>query len=39
VPQYWQEHFEKLGLPVPEGVMGTTTSLSQSKLLRIINNY
>ncbi len=40
VPQYWQEHFEKLGMPVPEGVMGTTTtSLSQSKLLRIINDY
>ena len=40
VPQYWQEHFEKLGMPVPEGVMGTTTtSLSQSKLLRTINHY
>ena len=35
LPQYWQEHFEKLGMPVPEGVLGTNpTDLSRSPMLR-----
>ena len=35
LPQYWQEHFKKLGMPVPEGVPGTNpTDLSRSPLLR-----
>ncbi len=35
LPQYWQEHFKKLGMPVPEGVMGTNpTDLSRSPQLR-----
>ena len=34
LPQYWQEHFEKLGMPVPEGVPGTNpTDLSRSPQL------
>lgn len=35
LPQYWVEHFERLGIPVPEGVPGTNpTDLSHSPLLR-----
>ena len=35
LPKYWIEHFEKLGVPVPEGVPGTNpTDLSRSPLLR-----
>ena len=35
LPQYWQEHFKKLGMSVPEGVPGTNpTDLSRSPLLR-----
>ena len=35
LPQYWQEHFKKLGMPVPEGVMGTNpTDISRSPQLR-----
>lgn len=35
LPQYWQEHFKKLGMPVPEGVMGTNpTDLSRSPMLK-----
>lgn len=35
LPQYWQEHFKKLGMPVPEGVPGTNpTDLSRSPQLR-----
>lgn len=35
LPEYWIKHFEKLGVPVPEGVPGTNpTDLSQSPLLR-----
>ena len=35
LPEYWQKHFEKLGMPVPEGVPGTNpTDLSRSPLLR-----
>ncbi len=34
LPQYWQEHFKKLGMPVPEGVPGTNpTDLSRSPQL------
>ena len=35
LPEYWEKHFENLGIPVPEGVPGTNpTDLSQSPLLR-----
>ncbi len=35
LPQYWVEHFKRLGTPVPEGVPGTNpTDLSRSPLLR-----
>jgi uncharacterized protein YycO len=35
LPEYWQKHFEKLGIPVPEGVLGTNpTDLSRSPLLK-----
>lgn len=35
LPDYWQKHFEKLGMPVPEGVPGTNpTDLSRSPLLK-----
>lgn len=35
LPEYWQKHFEKLGMPVPEGVPGTNpTDLSRSPLLK-----
>ena len=35
LPEYWKKHFEKLGMPVPEGVPGTNpTDLSQSPLLQ-----
>ena len=35
IPEYWIKHFEKLGIPVPEGVPGTNpTDLSRSPLLR-----
>ncbi len=35
LPEYWKKHFEKLGLPVPEGVPGTNpTDLSLSPLLK-----
>lgn len=35
LPKYWKNHFKKLKMPVPEGVMGTNpTELSRSPLLR-----
>ena len=35
IPEYWTEHFRKLGVPVPEGVLGTNpTDLARSPLLR-----
>lgn len=35
LPEYWKKHFEKLGVPVPEGIPGTNpTDMSHSKLLR-----
>jgi hypothetical protein len=35
LPEYWQKHFEKLGVPVPEGVPGTNpTDMSRSPLLK-----
>ena len=35
LPEYWQKHFESLGMPVPEGVPGTNpTDLSRSPLLK-----
>lgn len=35
LPEYWKKHFEKLGVPVPEGVPGTNpTDLSRSPLLK-----
>ena len=35
LPEYWVEHFKKLNLPVPEGVMGTNpTDMSRSPLLK-----
>ena len=34
IPEYWIEHFQKLGVPVPEGVPGTNpTDMSRSPLL------
>lgn len=34
IPAYWVEHFEIIGTPIPEGVMGTNpTNLSHSKQL------
>ena len=35
LPEYWIKHFNKLGMPVPEGLPGTNpTDLSRSLLLR-----
>jgi uncharacterized protein YycO len=35
LPEYWVKHFEKLGIPVPEGVPGTNpTDMSRSPLLK-----
>ena len=35
LPEYWKKHFEKLGMPVPEGVPGTNpTDMSRSPLLQ-----
>lgn len=35
VPDYWKQHFERLGVAVPEGVPGTNpTDLSRSALLQ-----
>lgn len=35
LPEYWQNHFKALDMPVPEGVPGTNpTDLSRSPLLR-----
>ena len=35
LPEYWENHFKELGIPVPEGVLGTNpTDLSRSPLLR-----
>ncbi|MBP5548302.1 MAG: hypothetical protein J6X58_05390 [Bacteroidales bacterium] len=35
LPKYWKKHFRKLGMKVPEGVLGTNpTDLSRSSLLR-----
>ena len=34
IPEYWKQHFERLGAPIPEGVPGTNpTDLSRSPLL------
>lgn len=38
LPKYWKRHFKKLGMPVPEGVMGTNpTDLSRSPRLDKLN--
>jgi uncharacterized protein YycO len=38
LPDYWKKHFEELGIPVPEGVLGTNpTDMSRSPLLRPIS--
>ena len=35
LPEYWKKHFENLGIPVPEGFLGTNpTDMSRSPLLR-----
>ena len=35
MPQYWIDHFDALGMEVPEGVLGSNpTDLSQSSMLR-----
>ena len=35
LPAYWKKHFEKLGVPVPEGVPGTNpTDMSRSPILK-----
>ncbi|MCQ2279201.1 MAG: hypothetical protein MJZ49_00150 [Bacteroidales bacterium] len=35
LPAYWKKHFEKLGIPVPEGVPGTNpTDMSRSPILK-----
>lgn len=35
LPAYWKKHFEKLGVPVPEGVPGTNpTDLSRTPILK-----
>ena len=35
LPDYWKTHFEKLGVAVPEGVLGTNpTDMSRSPLLK-----
>lgn len=35
LPKYWKNHFKRLKMPVPEGVMGTNpTELARSPLLR-----
>ena len=35
LPEFWQKHFEKLGVTVPEGVPGTNpTDMSRSPLLK-----
>ena len=35
MPQYWTAHFERLGMPIPEGVPGTNPAeMAQSPLLR-----
>ena len=35
IPDYWTEHFQKLGVPVPEGILGTNpTDMAKSPLLR-----
>lgn len=35
IPDYWIEHFRKLGVPIPEGVPGTNpTDMAKSPLLR-----
>ena len=37
IPDFWKQHFERLGAPVPEGVPGTNpTDLAQSALLHKI---
>ena len=34
MPKYWEKHFRRLGIPIPEGVPGTNpTDLSKSPLL------
>lgn len=35
IPNFWTAHFQKLGIPVPEGVLGTNpTDLARSPFLR-----
>ena len=37
LPDYWVEHFRKLGMPVPEGVEGTNPAdLARSSVLRYV---
>ena len=38
MPRYWTEHFQQLGVPIPEGVPGTNpTDLARSPLLQRIH--
>lgn len=40
IPTYWVEHFKKIGIPIPEGVLGTNpTDLAKSKHLYKIMAY
>ncbi|MBO7493286.1 MAG: hypothetical protein J6T87_03995 [Bacteroidales bacterium] len=37
LPEYWIKHFEELGVPVPEGVLGTNpTDMSRSPLMKML---
>lgn len=39
IPWYWIEHFQKLGVPVPEAVLGTNpTDMARSPLLQKVGN-
>lgn len=40
MPAYWIEHFKKIGMPIPEGVMGTNpTDMAKSTNLEKITAY
>ena len=40
IPAYWIEHFKKIGIPIPEGIMGTNpTDLTKSKQIEKIRAY
>ena len=39
IPEYWIDHFQKLGVPVPEGVPGTNpTDMAKSPLLQKVGD-